>query len=738
MLSRLLLATLTFLLPATVFAQEDPFDEKVPVQASLVAEQSAIVPGQKFTVAVKLVHAEHWHTYWKNPGDLGSPTVIKWKLPEGFVAADAVWPVPTLNRSDLGVQHLFEGTTFILTDITPPATIKDGDSVSLEAAVSWLQCETDGQCQPRDAKLKLDLKAAATAERIAEATAAFDAVRSAQPKATPAWTVSVSAKAASWIVRAEPGEGAVADPGKIYFFDATTSISYNEQKWAKDGAAHVLEIGRLDPDNNTAPWGYLHASNGWLAAGKVSVIPAGAVSAGAASAPPGDRAEPPAVDAGPAKVDNAELIKTIRGWGVRTMDGSSSDTLTAPLALLFAFLGGMILNLMPCVFPVLGIKILGFVRQSGDDHSVVKKHGLYYAAGVILSVLVLAGVLLAVRYFGEKVGWGFQLQNPLFLLFLITLLFAMSLNLAGVFEAGTSLTGVGSELQSASGYRGSLFSGLLTVLVATPCTGPFMGPALGFALNATTPAWLVIAVFMTLAVGLALPYVYLSYHPSLIKKLPRPGAWMETFKQFMAFPMFATCAWLLTVFAASTGTDGLFYMIFALIFLAMALWLYGRFWTPTAKPRSRHLATVMALICAVGYGVLGWRGAHKEAPDPVMEGDEVAFSPQTIIERRAKGLTTVLDFGATWCLLCKSNTSLGFSRKEFHDALPKYDAVLMYGDWTRRGALISDFLAAYEQGGIPFALVIPPTGPVIQLPEAITGPGVIIEGLEAAKKQAAR
>jgi len=390
---------------------------------------------------------------------------------------------------------------------------------------------------------------------------------------------------------------------------------------------------------------------------------------------------------------------------------------------------------MPCVFPVLGIKILGFVRQSGEDHVAVKRHGLVYAIGILASMLVLAGVLLGLRAFGELLGWGFQLQNPVFLVCIIVLVFAVSLELAGVFEMGTSLTSVGGELQDKSGYKGSFFSGLLTVILATPCTGPFMGPALGFALNKDTPVSLVIAVFILLSFGLALPYVVLSYYPALVKKLPRPGAWMETFKQVMSFPMFATCAWMITIFATTTGNSGLFYLLFALTLIAMALWLYGRFGTPAAKPRSKRIALPLGVACAIGGGWLAWQGSHEVAPAEAGGDDEVAFSPEMIIDRRAKGKTTVVDFWAKWCLVCESNKKLAFSREEFLSSLKKQDAVFMLADWTKPDERIEKFLAAYKQGGIPFAIVVPPTGPVIQLPTALPTPADAIRGLEEAKKQ---
>jgi thiol:disulfide interchange protein len=388
------------------------------------------------------------------------------------------------------------------------------------------------------------------------------------------------------------------------------------------------------------------------------------------------------------------------------------------------------------VFPVLGIKILGFVRQSGEDKSVVRKHGLVYAAGVILSVLALTVVLLVVRQGSETAGWGFQLQNPVFLAFLIILVFVFSLNMAGVFELGTSLTSVGAELQNESGYRGSFFSGLLTVLLATPCTGPFMGPALGFALSKDTATWLVLAVFISLSIGLALPYVLLSWFPALVKKLPKPGAWMETFKQFMSFPMFATVVWLLTVFARSTGPSGLAMILFALVFFGMALWLYGRFGTPMAKPRSRQIGFAVAAISILTGGWLTW-DATKEVSNVVeLAKDEVPLSAETIIARRANGQTTVVDFWAEWCLQCQLNKKAAFDREAFKKKLPEYDAIFMLGDQTHSNPLAEKFLKAYKSGGIPYALVIPPSGPAIQLPQVIASPDTLIEALEEAKKQA--
>ncbi len=704
-----------------------------PVKATLEAEQNAIVPGQTFTLAVHLTHDEHWHTYWRNSGNPAQPTTFTWTLPEGVKEGDSVWPVPTIVKSDFGIQHVLTGDIYILTNFTAPATLKPGDKVEIKTKAGWLQCKED-QCVPGGEDLAITLTVAEKAEKIADKAAAFDAVRKVQPVPVDAWKVSVEAKDKEWIIKATPADEAKAgtDLGNLYFFDAATAIANDPQDWQTEAGAKVLKIKKASPDSEDKPWGYIQAEKSWLKEGKVTLLPAGETPAAPSVSREDPSAEDGAADAG-AKGGVDEAIASIRSWGIRPMGGvEDTEKTTGWGAILLAFLGGMILNLMPCVFPVLGIKILGFVRQSGEDKAVVRKHGLVYAGGVIVSILTLAGVLLIVRQGSASAGWGFQLENPLFLAFLIVLVYVFSLNMAGVFEVGTSLTGVGAELQDKSGYKGSFFSGLLTVLLATPCTGPFMAPALGFALSGDTPIWLVLAVFASLAIGLALPYVVLSWFPALIRKLPRPGAWMETFKQFMSFPMFATAVWLLTVFVSATGETGMAYMLFALVLIALALWLYGRFGTPAAKPRSKKIGLTFAVLSIAGGGWMVWAAAHEQAPEAVS-----SFSPQAIIKRREQGLTTVVDVGATWCLQCQTNKKAAFDTKEFRDKLPEYDASFMYADKTRTNVVADKFLKAYEQSGIPFAVVIPPKGPVIQLPSIIVSPSTVIEALEEAKKQGA-
>ncbi|HWB03856.1 MAG TPA: protein-disulfide reductase DsbD domain-containing protein [Verrucomicrobiales bacterium] len=747
----------SLLLAGVAAAQDDPFavpgaeSSAVPVQASLVAEQDAIVPGQTFTVALNLKHGPTWHTYWRNGGFPAQPTTIEWTLPNGFKETGTAWPIPEIHDTpEVGTQHTYHGDIYILTDFAAPASLKAGEKVTLKASAKWLQCEAD-KCVPGGKDVELTLPIADKAAKVPAVAASFDAVRKAQPAPVPSWKVSVAEKDGGWEIKAVPGEGASPDPGDLYFFDAASAIAPNalgeNQTWKTEGTARVLTIKKNEEfPTKATPWGYIKASKSWVAGSTVTYLPVGAAPAASAAEAPAKpapnetpQAQPPPqpTQAKPAaNVD--EQIATILSWGVRPLgEKEESGSLTVPLAILFAFLGGMILNLMPCVFPVLVLKILGFIRQSGEDKAVVRKHALVYAAGVIASMLVLLGVLLVVRARSEAAGWGFHLQNPVFVAFLIILIFAFSLNMAGVFEFGTSLTGVGAELQDRSGYQGSFFSGLLTVLLATPCTGPFMAPALGFALNKDTAIWLVIAVFVSLAIGLALPYVLLSWFPALIKKLPKPGAWMETFKQLMAFPMFATAVWLVTVFGRATGQGGLAMIMFALVFFAMALWLYGRFGTPMAKPRSKHIALTVAVLCVLAGGWITWGATNEEAPEAALAKHEVPLSAETIIARREKGQTTVVDFWAVWCLQCQANKLAAFDKDAFKNRLAEYNAIFMLADQTRPNPLAEKFLKAYQAGGIPYALVIPPTGPAIQLPQVIPSPATLIEALEEAKKQSA-
>jgi len=386
--------------------------------------------------------------------------------------------------------------------------------------------------------------------------------------------------------------------------------------------------------------------------------------------------------------------------------------------LLSAFIGGLILNLMPCVFPVLGIKIMGFVHQSGADRRKVTMHGLVFAAGVLVSFWVLAAVLLVLRAGGEHLGWGFQLQSPAFVFGLAAFLFIFGLNMSGVFEFGLAATGVGSSLQNRSGYTGSFFTGVLVTVVSTPCAAPFLAPALGAAL--TLPPVQSLVLFTTIAAGLALPYLLLSIFPGLVKMLPRPGAWMETFKQVMAFPLYATVAFLLWVLAGQLESDALFAALLGLVLVAMAIWAYGRWAQHGGSARARRLGLGFAALLLLGGFGLGLPRANHNA---------IAWrewSPELIADLRARGQVVYVDFTARWCATCKVNKLAVFSSADVARAFETNGVVAVRADWTNRNPAITEALASFGRSAVPFNLVYgPASGDPIVLPEVLTAQTVL-------------
>jgi len=411
-------------------------------------------------------------------------------------------------------------------------------------------------------------------------------------------------------------------------------------------------------------------------------------------------------------------------------------------ALLFAFVGGMILNLMPCVFPILSIKVLGFVQQSGEDNKKAFAHGLTFAGGVLASFWVLAGALIALRAGGESLGWGFQLQSPYFVGALLLIMFLLGLSLVGVFEIGTSAIGLAGKVKG-EGYGGSFFSGVLATAVATPCTGPFMGPALGFAL--TLSAFQSMTVFTFLALGMAAPYVILSSFPKLIEKLPRPGAWMETFKQVMSFPMFATCIWLIWLMVAHVGNDGLIMVLGGLLVVAIGAWVYGRWSTPVKPVRTRRVSTIVAAVIAV-IGV--WMLMPSEEATSAVATEEAGgpdkygvfwenFSPELVASARQEGKPVFIDFTAKWCLTCKANKAVVFASSEVKNRFDELGVVMVKADWTKRNPVITDALEEFGRSGVPLYVLYDGKSDKPKILPELLNPGIVLDALEGIENPAA-
>jgi thiol:disulfide interchange protein/DsbC/DsbD-like thiol-disulfide interchange protein len=712
-LSRLLLALLA--LPSLLFAAESKAVKNGSVVAQLVTDAAAIVPGQPFTVALRLQHQPHWHSYWIAAGT-GYPTSLAWTLPEGFKAGDIQWPTPHVVKDGEGkiTGNGYENEAYMLVEITPPATLAAGTTVKLTATAEWLMCET--VCMPGDAKLELSLPAAAAGAADAKWTQAITDARAKLPDASTGWALTATHDGTTATLRLRPQAGTTHQPKELHFFAADGFTDYAKPAVVRaDNGGWVLELP-LDAaaDKATARLtGVLASANGWAEgagydglaidvpftkdAPKTAAVTA--PSSGAAAQPANPAALPPAA-------------------------GSLLGTL------FLALVGGLVLNLMPCVFPVLGIKILGFVNQSGSDKAKIVRHGLVFTAGVLVSFWALAGALLALRAGGAQLGWGFQLQSPAFVFGMAVFLLIFALNLSGLFEVGLAATGVGGSLQMQQGYAGSFFTGALAVLVATPCSAPFLAPALGAALSLS--AFESLLVFTAIAVGLALPYLLLSIFPSALKFLPRPGAWMETFKQFMAFPLYATVGWLLWVLAGQTKDDdnALLLIAFGFVLVAMAAWAYGRFGQAHGKPGRQLFGRVAAAALLAGGLYTGWPSPAQAAP--AAGGYQVVWekwSPAAITAAQAAGKFVYVDFTARWCATCQTNKAAVFHNDELLAEFGRRGVVLLRGDWTNKDPLITAELARWNRSAVPFNLLYAPgqTEPTI-LPELLT-PGIVLKAL---------
>ncbi len=692
--------SLTALLPITAHAH---------VKASLVTAETAIVPGKPVQVALRLVHDEHWHTYWLNPGT-GLVTTIAWTLPPGWKASEIQWPAPKALKDRTGtiVGNGYEGDLLLPVTLTPPADLAPGTSVTLKAAAEWLMCEE--VCMPGDAKVSLTLPVAASAAPDPAFGARLTAVVANLPRADAAWKLSATrdAKNVTLTVTAAATNPAAVLPDLRFFAD-DNYVAYELPQIvtaaANSSFVLTLPISPDAPKDTAKLAGILTSSNGWRADGS---LPGLRVDLAFAAAP----APAPVKTSASAPAAPASLLGT----------------------LFFALIGGLILNLMPCVFPVLGIKILGFVNQAGQDKKKVILHGLVFALGVLLSFWTLATVLAVLRAGGDQLGWGFQLQSPLFVFALAAVMLIFAMNMSGVFEFGLSATGVGSDLQMKSGFAGSFFTGVLATVVATPCSAPFLAPALGAALTLSTVESF--AVFTAIAIGLAGPYLLLSIFPAAVKILPRPGAWMETFKQFMAFPLYATVAYLTWVLAGQTTENGSLMALFGLVLIALGVWFYGRYNAPGTKPAKVRFGTITAaLVFAVGVWT-GWPEdiASKTAAAQAAGAPEVVWekwSPETVTKLRAEGKTIYVDFTARWCATCQTNKKIVFHSDAVLRAFAAKKIVTLRADWTNKDPAITTELAKYQRSAVPFNVIWQPgkTEPVI-LPELLT-PSIVLDAVKS-------
>jgi thiol:disulfide interchange protein DsbD len=656
------------------------------IEAELIAENTALKPGENW-VAMRLKPEQGWHTYWKNPGDTGIPTQLTWTLPKDVTAGAIRWPYPQLHKlGDLGYFGYGEETLHLV-PITLPASWPTTRPVDLKAEAKWLVCAD--VCIPGKAELSLILPVAPSPVADSRWTSRFAEARSRLPIAAP-WKAQFSTGDGDFSLRVE---GAKFDAAQVAFFPYASDLLNHAaaQRLAFDPDGLRLSQ-KLSPYFVGAP-----AS----AEGVLVIEQAGKTLAYELTAQPG-------------------MVAAVKSEAAVSGPPAAART-TLPLVLLFAVIGGLILNLMPCVFPVLSLKALSVMQNRGHAAHRQRGHALAYAAGVILSCGAVAVALLTLRAGGEAIGWGFQLQSPIFVGVLAYLLFALGLSMSGAVELGTSLMGLGQSLTQGRGYASSFFTGVLATVVASPCTAPFMGTALGYAL--TQPPLLSLSVFLALGLGLSLPFLLLGFFPRLAGFLPRPGAWMETFKQLMAYPLYLSVVWLVWVLAHQTSVDGAGVVLVGLVLIAFALWLWNRRgWLP----KLLQYGALAAAVLLLAHPLL--RQPAVKTAQATAAGHVEAYSESRLGQLRAQGRTVFVDFTADWCITCKVNEHAVLDAQRVQESFSARNVATLVGDWTRSDPAITAVLEKFGRSGVPLYLVYVNGGEPKMLPQILT-PDTVISAL---------
>jgi len=699
-LSALILALLLW--PTLALAQPRATER---IEAELVSMSAWVTPGSTLMLAVRQDIEPGWHTYWRNPGDSGGATTLDWRLPTGFTAGDIVWPLPERQRLGELMNYGYSGVVYLPVPVQVPADAAPGSRQTFTVTALFLVCSAE-MCVPDELELSLALPVAPGSATDTPHAGPIRQVLETSPRPAP-----IAARVT------------LGDDGR-----PVLSVAGTELEGVTRAYFFPFEGGLLD---HAAPQAGTRGPNGLA----LTLTPGRGF--GTAARPLSGVLD---TDRGAFEItaEPGEVLPGASGGGALAEEteatgGGAAVGVLAALGL--ALLGGLILNLMPCVFPILAMKAAS-LAATAHDAPRARRDGLAFLAGVLVAFLMLGGALLALRAAGQAVGWGFQLQSTGVMAGLTLLMLAVGLNLSGVFHVGAGLQAAGSgPLARLPGGVGAFFTGVLAVVVAAPCTAPFMALALGAALVMPWP--LALLVFAMLGLGLALPYLAVSFSPALLRRLPRPGPWMERLKGLLAFPMYGTALWLAWVFSRQAGAEALALLFAAALLVAFGLWLAGLSQSARTEERPAVFSAVAATLALVSGIALAGTAATLPVPaaGPAASAAALPSSPWSdaaVAAAQTEGRPVLVNFTADWCVTCKINERAALSSGRVGQALEAANAVYLVGDWTRRDDVIAAELARHGRSGVPLYLLYPAGGGAPRILPQLLTEGTIVRALEEA------
>jgi thiol:disulfide interchange protein DsbD len=690
-----------------------------PVEVELVSAARSVVPGETTWVAVRLKPNNSWHTYWRYAGDVGSAPSVVWKLPSGWNAGSISWPTPHRISSPPLASYGYERELLLATPIEVPRSARIGSTVRIAGKITWVVCNVE--CIADDVDLSISRTVAANATVDSSVMNAIVDERQRMPSPQAAWTARASVEASDIVLLARPPSGEKPRPNLPidFFVDSAGVINHAAPVRARWVDSLIeMRIQRSEYANGVP--------------GRVAGI---VVFGNADSIGAGDNRAVEIVAPVESSTSAARLA-----LGASAVESSPLSLAPLLMAALFGILGGTLLNLMPCVLPVLSIKLFGLAEMASQSARAARRHAVLFGAGVLLSMWAVVGMLLALRAAGNEIGWGYQLQSPVVVSLLALVMLAAALNMAGVFTIGP----IGGSLLSVAdrqpGPVHAVMSGALVVLLATPCAAPFISSAAGYALtHGAVPSF---TVFTAIALGLAWPVVLIAFAPSLRRLVPKPGPWMVTLRQFLVFPLLATAAWLAWVVGRQAGVDVMGALLAAMTIVSLALWLFGKVaYSQHATARSAGLVLASAaVVIAVSIAVTSALNASPvdtttKNPDSRMTESGLAWQPftdSTLRAARQSGSLVMLDVTADWCLTCKVNERIAFGSERVRAALDSANVQLLRADWTSRSPEITRLINGFGRSGVPVVVLFPPgeQSQAVLLPTLLT-PGIVLRALES-------